>query len=92
MKKKVTASRALYVSHMEAVQNVVRLHKASSNACLDEISALTSSNAQSIEDVGCIGFSDLALQYQFLCFFILIKIFSIVNFIKIWFIKYNICF
>ncbi|KAJ0028790.1 hypothetical protein Pint_36047 [Pistacia integerrima] len=50
MKKKVTGSRALYISHMEAVQNVVRLHKASSNACLDEISALASSNAQSIED------------------------------------------
>lgn len=57
MKKKVTASRALYISHMEAVQNVVRLHKASSNACLDEISALASSNAQSIEDVGGNGLS-----------------------------------
>ncbi|XP_044489949.1 kinesin-like protein KIN-5C [Mangifera indica] len=50
MKKEVTASRALYISHMEAMQNVVRLHKASSNACLDEISALASCNAQSIED------------------------------------------
>ncbi|XP_010520703.1 PREDICTED: kinesin-like protein KIN-5C [Tarenaya hassleriana] len=50
MKKKVTASRALYSSHMEAVQNVVRLHKASSNACLDEVSALTNSNAHSIEE------------------------------------------
>lgn len=52
MKKKVTSSRALYISHIEAVQNVVRLHKASSNASLEEISALASSNAQSIEEVG----------------------------------------
>ncbi|XWS59472.1 hypothetical protein CRYUN_Cryun08bG0125000 [Craigia yunnanensis] len=50
MKKKVSAARALHVSHMEAVQNVVRLHKASSNAALDEISTLASSNAHSIEE------------------------------------------
>lgn len=52
MKKKVSASRALYISHMEAVQNVVRLHKASSNATLEEISVSASSNARSIEEVG----------------------------------------
>ncbi|KAF2289708.1 hypothetical protein GH714_038107 [Hevea brasiliensis] len=50
MKKKLTTSRALYISHIEAVQNVVRLHKASSIAGLEEISSLASSNAQSIED------------------------------------------
>ncbi|KAK1563570.1 hypothetical protein Q3G72_029364 [Acer saccharum] len=50
MKKKVTTSRALYISHMEAVQNVVRLHKAGSNASLEEISTLASSNAHSIEE------------------------------------------
>ncbi|TXG58235.1 hypothetical protein EZV62_016064 [Acer yangbiense] len=50
MKKKVMASRALYISHMEAVQNVVRLHKAGSNASLEEISTLASSNAHSIEE------------------------------------------
>ncbi|XP_015581587.2 kinesin-like protein KIN-5C [Ricinus communis] len=50
MKKKLTASRALYISHVEAVQNVVRLHKASSIAGLEEISSSVSSNAQSIED------------------------------------------
>ncbi|GMI71067.1 hypothetical protein like AT2G36200 [Hibiscus trionum] len=50
MKKKVTAARTLHVSHVEAVQNVVRLHKASSNAALDEISNLASSNAHSIEE------------------------------------------
>ncbi|XP_022744590.1 kinesin-like protein KIN-5C [Durio zibethinus] len=50
MKKKVTVARALHVSHMEAVQNIVRLHKASSNAALDEISDLAFSNAHFIEE------------------------------------------
>ncbi|XP_024019672.1 kinesin-like protein KIN-5C [Morus notabilis] len=50
LKKKVKSSRALYLSHIEAVQNVVRLHKASSVAGLEEISSLASSNAQSIEE------------------------------------------
>ena len=48
----MTASRALYISHIEAVQNVVRLHSASSNAGLEEISASISSNAHSLEQVG----------------------------------------
>ncbi|XP_059646666.1 kinesin-like protein KIN-5C [Cornus florida] len=50
LEKKMTASRALYVSHIEAMQNVVRLHKASCNAALDEISASASSNVHSIEE------------------------------------------
>ncbi|PRQ43996.1 putative plus-end-directed kinesin ATPase [Rosa chinensis] len=50
MKKKVASSRALFVSHIEAVQNVVRLHKASSNAGLDEVSSLASANTHSIEE------------------------------------------
>ncbi|KAF8403314.1 hypothetical protein HHK36_011416 [Tetracentron sinense] len=49
LKKKVTASRNLYISHVEAVQNVVRLHKACNNAGLEDISSLASSNARSIE-------------------------------------------
>ncbi|KAK6147232.1 hypothetical protein DH2020_018144 [Rehmannia glutinosa] len=48
LKNKVSASRALCVSHFEAVQNVVRLHKAGSNAALDELSALASSHSDSI--------------------------------------------
>ena len=48
----MSASRALYISHIEALQNVVRLHNASSNAGLEEISASVSSNADSIEKVG----------------------------------------
>ncbi|KDP37322.1 hypothetical protein JCGZ_06776 [Jatropha curcas] len=50
LKKKLKTSKALYVSHMEAVQNVVRLHKATSIAGLEEISSSISSNAQSIEE------------------------------------------
>ncbi|KAK3043529.1 hypothetical protein RJ639_002108 [Escallonia herrerae] len=50
LKKKVITSRAMYISHIEAVQNVVRLHKVNSNAGLEEISALASSTAQSIEE------------------------------------------
>lgn len=51
MKKKVTSLRALYTSHVEAVQNVVRLHKASSDATLEEISTLSTSHHHSIEEV-----------------------------------------
>jgi kinesin family protein 11 len=43
----------VYISHIEAVQNVVRLHKASSIAGLEEISLFASSSAESIKDVGC---------------------------------------
>ncbi|KAM2893222.1 hypothetical protein FF1_008605 [Malus domestica] len=50
MKSKLTSSRTLYLSHIEAVENVVRLHKASSNAGLEEISCLASSNVQSVEE------------------------------------------
>ncbi|KAE8098577.1 hypothetical protein FH972_016630 [Carpinus fangiana] len=50
VKKMLTALRALYMSHIEAVQNVVRLHKASSNAGLEEISSLAASNAHCIEE------------------------------------------
>ena len=50
MKKKVRASRDIYSSHLEELQNVVRLHKANSNACLEEVSALTTSSACSIDE------------------------------------------
>ncbi|CAN1134071.1 Kinesin-like protein KIN-5C [Linum perenne] len=50
IKKKLKNTRMLYTSHIEALQNVVRLHKAGSIAGLEEISTLASSDAQSIED------------------------------------------
>ncbi|WVZ13972.1 hypothetical protein V8G54_011538, partial [Vigna mungo] len=48
-KKKVTSLRSLYISHMEAVQNVVRLHKANSDAAFEELTSVISSNGDSIE-------------------------------------------
>ncbi|GAB4833367.1 Kinesin-like protein KIN-5C [Ancistrocladus abbreviatus] len=50
LKKKVMASRSLFVSHVEALQNVVRLHKASSDASLEEISSSASADARSVEE------------------------------------------
>ncbi|KAL9227692.1 hypothetical protein vseg_003350 [Gypsophila vaccaria] len=50
LKKKVIASKTLHISHVEALQNVVRLHKASTDSTLDEMSSLASSNPQSIEE------------------------------------------
>ncbi|KAK1412771.1 hypothetical protein QVD17_34272 [Tagetes erecta] len=51
LKKKVGASRALYLSHIEELQNVVLLHKANSNANLEEVKSLVSSNACSVEEL-----------------------------------------
>ncbi|XP_019432902.1 PREDICTED: kinesin-like protein KIN-5C [Lupinus angustifolius] len=50
LKKKVTALRELYISHNEAMQNVVRLHKAGSDATLNELSSIISSSGHSIEE------------------------------------------
>ncbi|CAI0462326.1 unnamed protein product [Linum tenue] len=54
MKKKLTNTRTVYMSHIEALQNVVRLHKSNSVAGLDEISTLASSNAQSSLVCNCL--------------------------------------
>ncbi|XP_059306108.1 kinesin-like protein KIN-5C [Lycium ferocissimum] len=48
--RKINSSKALYIAHFEAMQNVVRLHKAASNAALAEISTLTSSNSISAKE------------------------------------------
>lgn len=50
LKEKMKDLRAVYVSHIEAVQNVVRLHKASSDASLEELSSAISSHGHSIEE------------------------------------------
>ncbi|KAL8236585.1 hypothetical protein R6Q59_017666 [Mikania micrantha] len=49
LKKKVSTSRNMYVSHIEDMENVVHLHKASANGNLEDISAKASSNAQCVE-------------------------------------------
>ncbi|XP_021766534.1 kinesin-like protein KIN-5C [Chenopodium quinoa] len=50
LKKKVVASKTLYISHVDALQNVVRLHKAGTDANLEEMASLASSNTRSIEE------------------------------------------
>ncbi|XP_073098956.1 kinesin-like protein KIN-5C [Elaeis guineensis] len=55
VKRKVLSSRALYISHIEAVQNVVRLHKASSNASLEEMSSMISTNSCSLYQLLAFG-------------------------------------
>ncbi|KAI3931011.1 hypothetical protein MKW98_030250, partial [Papaver atlanticum] len=47
IREKVATSRGTYISHVEAVQNMVCLHMAGSNAGLEEITSLASANASS---------------------------------------------
>ncbi|KAG2585740.1 hypothetical protein PVAP13_6KG409000 [Panicum virgatum] len=51
LKKKILASKALYMSHMEAFQNVVLLHKASANATLEDISSLSAASCCSLDQL-----------------------------------------
>ncbi|XP_068659379.1 kinesin-like protein KIN-5C [Aristolochia californica] len=50
LKEKVAASRSLYLSHVEGIQNVVRLHQATSNANLEELANLASINHHCLEE------------------------------------------
>ncbi|XP_057549595.1 kinesin-like protein KIN-5C [Amaranthus tricolor] len=50
LKKKVMASKTLYISHVDALQNVVRLHKANTDASLEEISSQASASSRSVEE------------------------------------------
>ncbi|KAK8451674.1 hypothetical protein SEVIR_6G249100v4 [Setaria viridis] len=51
LKKKILASKSLYLSHMEAFQNVVLLHKASANATLEDISSLSAASCCSLDQL-----------------------------------------
>ncbi|XP_076926393.1 kinesin-like protein KIN-5C [Bidens hawaiensis] len=51
LKEKVSASRKLFISHIEEMENVVHLHKAGANGSLEDISAKASSNAQCVEEL-----------------------------------------
>ncbi|KAJ6800792.1 kinesin-like protein KIN-5C isoform X2 [Iris pallida] len=55
LKKKVSASRSSYASHIEGIQNIVRLHKASSITCLKEVSSMASANCCSLDQLLAIG-------------------------------------
>ncbi|KAJ0973399.1 hypothetical protein J5N97_021358 [Dioscorea zingiberensis] len=55
LEKKLSGSKALYMSYMEAVQNVVRLHEASANAALEEMTSLTSTNSCTLDHLLALG-------------------------------------
>ncbi|KAL2900174.1 Kinesin-like protein KIN-5C [Bienertia sinuspersici] len=50
LKKKVVASKTLYISHVDALQNVVRLHKAGTDSSLEAISSQASANVRSVQE------------------------------------------
>ncbi|GJY20269.1 kinesin-like protein KIN-5C [Tanacetum coccineum] len=51
LKNKVSASKNLYISHIEDMENVVRLHKATANGCLDDLKSLASSDARCVKEL-----------------------------------------
>lgn len=67
LKKKVSASRNLFISHIEDMENVVRLHKASANGSLEDISSKTLSNARCVEEVSTnINLALIKLDYTYI--------------------------
>lgn len=66
LKKKVASSKALYVSHIEDMQNVVRLHKASNNGHLDDITSLASDGSSSLEQVSIYMVDWIQINFTFL--------------------------
>ncbi|TVU04542.1 hypothetical protein EJB05_47656 [Eragrostis curvula] len=61
LKKKILASKSVYMSHMEAFQNVVLLHKANTNASLEDISSLSAASCCSLDQASNLSAS-LALN------------------------------
>ncbi|KAM0877192.1 hypothetical protein ACQ4PT_035653 [Festuca glaucescens] len=51
IKKKVLASKSLYMSHMEAFQNIVLLHKANTNSTLEDVSSLSAASCCSLDQL-----------------------------------------
>ncbi|KAH9322160.1 hypothetical protein KI387_016799, partial [Taxus chinensis] len=51
LKQKVVDLKALYFSHLESLQNIVRLHKSNSNASLDDINSSASTNVTLFEEM-----------------------------------------
>jgi kinesin family protein 11 len=49
IKKKILASKSLYMSHMEAFQNIVLLHKANTNSTLEDVSSLSAASCCSLD-------------------------------------------
>ncbi|KAI3858919.1 hypothetical protein MKW98_028652 [Papaver atlanticum] len=63
LREKAATSGATYISHVEAVHNVVCLHMAGSNSGLEEITSLASANASSINQA--VVFTDVNLEKAF---------------------------
>ncbi|XP_062192752.1 kinesin-like protein KIN-5C [Phragmites australis] len=51
LKKKILASKSLYMSHVEAFQNVVLLHKTNTNGTLEDISSLSAASCCSLDQL-----------------------------------------
>ncbi|CAM0911628.1 unnamed protein product [Alopecurus aequalis] len=51
IKKKILASKSLYMSHMEAFQNIVLLHKANTNSTLEDVSSLSAASCCSLDQL-----------------------------------------
>ncbi|CAI9284119.1 unnamed protein product [Lactuca saligna] len=63
-KKNVFASKNLYISHIETMENIVRLHMANANGSLEDISALASSNACSVEEIWDVGIGEAVYHHM----------------------------
>ncbi|XP_020577082.1 kinesin-like protein KIN-5C [Phalaenopsis equestris] len=63
LEKKVSASRLMYASHTEGIQNTIRLHKATNNASLEELSNMASENSCSLDHLLALGGADANLIF-----------------------------
>ncbi|GJT02324.1 copia protein [Tanacetum coccineum] len=50
LKNKVSASKNLYISYIEDMENIIRLHKATTNGRLDDLKSLASSDARCVKE------------------------------------------
>ncbi|ONK57135.1 uncharacterized protein A4U43_C10F16970 [Asparagus officinalis] len=64
LKKKVSNSRALCISHVEGIQNAVRLHKSTSDAGLEEISSAAAANCSSLLHLLTVGEGETDLIFK----------------------------
>ncbi|XP_078152877.1 P-loop containing nucleoside triphosphate hydrolases superfamily protein [Carex rostrata] len=51
LRKKVLDSKIMYQSHVEGIENVVRLHKSTTNASLEELASVDSANHSSMKQM-----------------------------------------
>ncbi|XP_020672264.1 kinesin-like protein KIN-5C isoform X2 [Dendrobium catenatum] len=63
LKKKVSASRVMYASHIEGIQNTICLNKATNNASLEELSNSAYENSCSLDHLLALGGADANLIF-----------------------------